>query len=356
MTLDRQDWTRASSADRERLARQLGRALPLGFEYAGLRRNRLGNVENEVALFTFDGASFVLAPGGESALGYDVASWEPSADEEADWQAVVEEYGFKGNARDFVSQVVGPPRKAVLSSLLVETEAREIGWEPMPLDHPWARQVARDCYGEGVRGWTSPNGPKGPVWYETGRRDSTERIRMSRLPGGRLSAYLGGRLSRAAIARTMAQDGFRLPTGDEWERLCGGGATTLWRWGDHAPVALGTPGTVSDEARRWRQDANLQPGSFGRFQRVPEALDTTWNLHRRPNASGLYIAYDTYQNELVAELDQTRGGDGGGFACGAISGFFVWLVLATAAQPQPCKPDAVPTLRFEVGRRVLPLT
>ena len=36
-----------------------------------------------------------------------------------------------------------------------------------------------------------------------------------------------------AIAQLL--EGFRLPTTDEWEYACSGGATTLFRWGNHCP-------------------------------------------------------------------------------------------------------------------------
>ncbi len=45
-------------------------------------------------------------------------------------------------------------------------------------------------------------------------------------------------LSAAQIQAYVAQDGFRLPTSDEWEYARAAGARTLWRWGDEIPMIL----------------------------------------------------------------------------------------------------------------------
>ena len=116
---------------------------------------------------------------------------------------------------------------------------------------------------------------------------------------------------------------------DEWEYLCGGGADTLFRWGDHAPC---------DRYPLGRGESDLE---------------------RRPNAFGLTIAFDPYQFELTATPGTTRGGDGGNTVCGG-AGFFVgWLILATAYfEKEACRHDRteVIDLGYTVGRRVLELS
>lgn len=92
------------------------------------------------------------------------------------------------------------------------------------------------------------------------------------------------------------EGGFRLPTSDEWEYACGAGSRTFWRWGEECPPIDGRP----------------------------------WDLHLKPNAFGLYVAQDSYEDEWCTTPDVFRGGDGGGSVCGAEGGVVTWVTLATA--------------------------
>lgn len=120
--------------------------------------------------------------------------------------------------------------------------------------------------------------------------------------------------------------GFRLPTSDEWEWACGAGARTLWRWGDDCPTD-GYPSQHSSESK--------------------------WNLQRQPNAFGLSIADDDY-NQEICEENFIRGGDGGSFTCGGVGYLAAWLTLASAyvvGDQEMVEAQA----EFNQGRRVFPL-
>ncbi|MGF1427213.1 hypothetical protein [Kitasatospora sp. LaBMicrA B282] len=97
----------------------------------------------------------------------------------------------------------------------------------------------------------------------------------------------------------LAARGLRMPSPDEWEHACGAGATTLFRWGDDCPL-----------------------------DRTPYEDPT--GPHRRPNALGLRIAYDTYRTELTSDPAAVHGGDGGESECGGYGRLLGWLPLATA--------------------------
>ncbi|MGE0710568.1 MAG: hypothetical protein AB7N76_27245 [Planctomycetota bacterium] len=58
----------------------------------------------------------------------------------------------------------------------------------------------------------------------------------------------------AAIEAGLAGEGARLPTLDEWEHACGGGATTLFRWGDLWPTTSPAVTTF---------DGHLVPNAYG---------------------------------------------------------------------------------------------
>lgn len=103
--------------------------------------------------------------------------------------------------------------------------------------------------------------------------------------------------SHAEVTAAVAP--FRLPASDEWEHLIGGGSTTLFRWGDHAPT-----------------------------DRYP--IDEGFSLHRQPNAYGVSSDGNPYHSELLDTPEVVRGGDGGMMICGGAGYWIAWLTLATA--------------------------
>jgi hypothetical protein len=100
--------------------------------------------------------------------------------------------------------------------------------------------------------------------------------------------------------REACSPDFRLPTCDEWEYACAAGERGLFRWGDDTP------------------DSNSYD-------------EKVWDLHRRPNASGLTMNASTYDCE-ICQGPKFRGGDGGRSVCGGEGNFASWLPLASAFQ------------------------
>ena len=99
---------------------------------------------------------------------------------------------------------------------------------------------------------------------------------------------------------SLKQGLFTLPTEDEWEYLCNGGTRTLFRWGD----------TLSDVMTEI-----FQVGSVG---------ETRENkILEQPNMLGLFIAYDSYKNEIIDNTSYTKGGDGGCSLCGGDGAIYV---------------------------------
>ena len=159
-----------------------------------------------------DGATFVLVP-GVTRLGFDVAGWRPTPAEIASFKETGDEYFAEPvTIEAYVASVTGRPRPVTQGPFLCEVTAR-------PADAVVADEFA-----------------------EAG-------------------------LSHADLAARVASEGFALPSADEWEAACAGGASTLFHWGDQAPAA-----------------------------RYPLASE---GWERGPNAYGLDIAWDTYRPDIL---------------------------------------------------------
>ena len=305
LTLD--NWDRSTAQECRARAKQLARELPQGFAFRALELHKLGDQQHRMAVYSFEDTEFVLIPGGEVTLGYDAKRhWEPTPEEKESWQGTVEEYDLRFSIRKYIAKVTRRPKRVSLKPFLIEIAAREIGDEAfLPVDENSV---------EGLEEFT-----------------------------------------HVKLAKLLAKTGFRFPTSDEWEYACSGGATTLFRWGDHVPCDR-YPIDISPAEEEWHRQWFL---SGGKLKYPPEGFASAWDLHRRPNAFGIFIASDPYKNELVAELGTTRGGDGGSMICGGAGFFAGWMTLATAYfQKEACKHDPQEPIEsdFTIGRRVLPLT
>ena len=107
------------------------------------------------------------------------------------------------------------------------------------------------------------------------------------------------------LCKNLKDDGFSLPSLDEWEYLCGGGCRTLFPWGDDL-------------------DYNMNLLYFSKENNDKYDLE-------EPNFFGLSIAYDPYKMEIVEDDDDYvfKGGDGGCNICGGYGDFLGYL---------PCSP------------------
>lgn len=265
LTLDR--WSALSRQEQEEQAARLAGRLPGGFTFQGVTRFSLGGQENRLAEFELEGRPFVLLPGGEVKIGFDrERAWQPNPEEAESWRYTAEDYDLTSSLVEHIHAVTLAPRQVTLAPLLVEV---------------------------------SPGTYKSHV----------------------------GTGNHAVLVAALAEAGFRLLTPDEWEYACGGGADSLFRWGDHAPC-----------------------------DHYPSDPHPDWDRHQQRNAFGLHIAEDPYKNELTSDGSLTRGGDGGCAICGGIGFFAGWLTLATAYfEKHACEANAAAPLEwfYTVARRVL---
>jgi hypothetical protein len=178
--------------------------------------------------------------------------------------------------------------------------------------------------------------------------------RIRRQADGSIIAERALERTHAELVEQLIASGFRFPTNDEWEYACGCGAATLFRWGDHVPCDR-YPTDINPAEAAWRRKWVL---SGGKLEYPKKGFASDWDLHRQPNAFGLFIASNPYKYEIVADIGTTRGGDGGCTICGG-AGFFVgWLTLATSYfEEHSCKHDTKEpvSVGYTFCRRVLDL-
>jgi formylglycine-generating enzyme required for sulfatase activity len=340
MDFSRDRWECVSAHEREDSAKRLAAELPSGFSFESVRRFELGPSQSYVASYRFENSTFVLVPGGNVSIGFSADRlWEATAEEVDSWQETAEEYGIDKSIHEYVVAATLRRRQAGIAPFLVETVSREMGWKSVDVNDPEVRKIVKETRAE--------------EQMTVIRGDVSTRVR--REDDGSLVAERSRAQSHPEISTELKRAGFRFPTSDEWEYVCGCGSDTLYRWGDHVPCDR-YPTDICPEEANWRRKWAL---SAGKLKYPPEGFKSDWDYHRRPNAFGIYIASDPYKYELVAEGGTTRGGDGGGMICGG-AGFFVgWLTLATAYfEDHSCRHDPSDSIThgYTVGRRVLPLT
>ena len=266
-------WDELSLSECEDMARFIATSLPPAFHFERIETYEVGRQRHHMALFEWKGSSqqfssqFVLIPGGTVTLGHD-----PTQSHAPDEQFIRERLEFLEDGEvereilptDFaafsayVEEKLLPPRTVTLQPFLLEAVAQEAALLLPPPCMTYRRfnmfglkqNTFKSFLSDPYRRWSSLN--------------SFDRGRYHVLPHRHVVAFL-------------KQQGFRLPSSDEWEYACAAGSRTLFYWGDwEFLTAENTP--------------------------VPYAF---------PNAFGLSIANNPYHWEYCSDPNVMRGGDGG---------------------------------------------
>jgi hypothetical protein len=156
---------------------------------------------------------------------------------------------------------MSPVRTVKVAPMLVERKINDIGWRRVSLD---SREIVKNReFKKAIAEFRSSD-------YNQITLHKTLRLRRS---SAEITADLYTPISYDEFVRKIEKSGFRLPTEDEWEYLCGGGLRTLFRWGDS-----------------FDYDIHLY-----HFEKVtPEK--TEYDL-QQPNQFGIFIAYDPFTEE-----------------------------------------------------------
>lgn len=133
--------------------------------------------------------------------------------------------------------------------------------------------------------------------------------RFVRSDKGRLiyDIYVYNKMSHEELIATIRQQGFSLPTEDQWEYLCGGGCRTLFPFGNR----------------------------FDEHNRYAYMSEDGQNVLEKPNRFGLHIAYDQYKYETVDSDCLVKGGDGGAALCGGAPFIYIMLPLSAYWRATP---------------------
>jgi len=341
--LDENRWSNLDQLNQRREAERILSDLPAGAALLSVEPHSYAGRQRTVATYDIAGQHFVLVPATEAKLGHDASrSYEPTAEEAKLWQRIVGEAGLNPSLPEYLESIMTRPRTVEIPSLLVELTPQEPGWFELEADDPFTRDLIEDYLpaDEDIRQKRVVTG--------------SGTFRLRRTDDGTVIVKVFEPRTHADLAAELAAQQFRFPDPDEWEYLCGAGAQTIFRWGDHAPLDC-LPTDISADEAAWKQRWVI---SGGKLPYPPDGFPSTWDLHRKPNAFRLFIATDPYQRELTTDAKTTRGGDGGTAICGGAEGLHGWLALATAYfDEQSCLRDPQATILagYTVARRVLPL-
>lgn len=304
----RPNWTALKQAEREALLRQIGERYQMQLEeFAHFSR---WGLSLDTAVYSYEGSEFVFIPGDTVTLGWDefvqgmdqhtAVAFALDLDEDFGWEEDDEEEldededGYpnievgeemRSEIHKFLRSCMTEVRQAKIGPMLVERWMQETCYYPAALEDPeiagnpeYQTKIAQIEKGE-LNGCT--------IHQEVRFTRTKQRCKVDRYQG------VNAKEQRALVE----QQGFCLPTVDEWEYICGGGCRTLYVCGDSF-------------------DLSLVPEHYMQAHREADELP------HQPNGFGLYIGYDPYQRELA--LDSAgefvfKGGDGGCFVCGGSS-------------------------------------
>lgn len=229
------------------------------------------------AVLDYEGAEFVFVPGDTVVLGLD--AWNMAADNRKNIAGMFEN-NF-GEMDNYIRERLSPVRTVTIGPMIVERQYRQTGYFPVALTD---ERLTSDDYFEK----TFAEVKASPREHWTYTVNSSFRLVKD---GDNITAWLYQAASREELIQEIQDTGFRLPTEDEWEYLCGGGSRTLYPWGDSI-----------DYSKDYLYFTNNDH---------PELyLDI-------PNQFGLVIANNPYRYEVMMDSEWfLKGGDGGCNLCG----------------------------------------
>ena len=211
------------------------------------------------------------------------------------------EWEIEQSPEALIRESMAPVRQATIGPMLVGRKLEELCWEPVKMNDP--RVTAHPDWLKKFRDF---------AWSDLESLTLHQSARIERMKSG-FQIWIYNCTDYDTLLAGLEQQGFSLPTADEWAYLCGGGCRTLFPWGDGIDYSM----------------------HLHHFE-SPEDEDKPFDMEG-PNFFGLSIAYDPYMREVVkAEQFTTCGGDGGRSICGGLGIFLGFL---------PCSPHCKPEVQ-----------
>lgn len=264
----------------------------LGFSFKRFEKFERFSQATETAVYEFGHSEFVFVPGDTITLGWDSFAMGMDEITKAALLLVLSEYGIN-DLESFLKKSMSPVRTVKVGPLLVERNIRDIGWQQLPLtspkltENPALQKLINDFQLSSLNEYSLHNS-----------------LRLKRI-GQNITADLYTPVSYSEFIATLETSGFRLPTEDEWEYLCGGGSRGLFRWGD----------CISPEIHLYYRENTI--------------TEKTKYYLQLPNQFGIRIAYDPYKYEVLMDNQFLKGGDGGCYLCGGSGLALGYLPVST---------------------------
>jgi hypothetical protein len=291
----RQSYLQLPETERHALLEGIAQSNP-SFTLKSFAQFDLYGLSTPSAIYDHHGLEFVFVPGDTVTLGW-------SSFSEAISNVELSERGWSSIEKftDFLRVYMSPVREVTIGPMLVERRPKELGWREVDGDSTEFRSVF---------GGELPPIHDGPSRVLMG----FNRFKIIFGRGQRL-CFLYKAMTYDELIERFESEGFRLPTEDEFEYLCGGGKRTLYRWGElllsECAHQFGIP----------KEGTAIDPSDG-------EERDPFWLSDA--NFFGVSICFDPYKVELLQDSPVLgKGGDGGVAMCGGEGQFQAFLPYAT---------------------------
>ncbi|MBO9729749.1 MAG: SUMF1/EgtB/PvdO family nonheme iron enzyme [Chitinophaga sp.] len=275
---DRKLWNALPRSEAEKILQQLINTRFPEFTISHFETFEKFGQRTFTAVLSLNGAEFVFVPGDTVVLGLD--SWNIPAENRANMGAM-----FNDNFEEmdnYIRERLSPVRTVTIGPMIVERNYQATGYFPVALTD---ERLTADEYFE--KTFAEVKASSREHWNYT----VNDAFRLVK-DGDHIQAFLYQPSSHQELVQEITATGFRLPTEDEWEYLCGGGSRTLFPWGD----GIDYNKNYAYARREGSEEENY--------------LDT-------PNQFGLVIAHNPYHSEVMMDSKWfLKGGDGGCNLCG----------------------------------------
>jgi hypothetical protein len=246
-------WAQLPLHEKEDVCHEVTKRLPKEVIFRNIFEYSQAGISHSVPVFTWNLLAFSLIFGGEVTLGYDPLLASPTEAARDSW--LEETFGdyIPISLDDFLAKVMSPVRTVTLKPFLLQAIPIRLGANTPDI-----------IYGS----------------YSF--------------------------ITHQDVTAIVEQEGFTLPSHDEWEYANAAESRTLFRWGSDYPLG-------EDEG-----PIDIQK----------------WRVHRESNAFGLTFSSDPYLSEFCQTLGILCGGDGGTASDSGAGIFMEWLPLASTYQNQ----------------------